>query len=352
MEDQENADPGILQAHSRYRYVCELVTRPRIVVAYDKHTKQNVAVKLFPDVLTTDGADRLFEAVGLHREANHSCIVKFVELIHVPGHIELAVPGHIGLVMEYICGGNLANLVLERTEVGEEPKATIVYTCPGVQEVRNIFRTALDEDYARRLFRWVFYGLKHLHDNETAHRCLKPENILLSSDRECAKINDFYWSHDGLECLSKVGAPYYIAPEVWMLPANNQNVEYSGRAADIWGLGCVLFYMIYGEPPFIVLHPVNTDDQRLDVLESMVTSVDFRFEDALSVTPSCRALIEGMLKRDPHERMTVEEILNSDWMQNVEPIPDNQLIQTDLQPLESIQMIIDDAVVDIVNIGE
>lgn len=76
---------------------------------------------------------------------------------------------------------------------------------------------------------------------------MKPENILLNSDGYI-KITDFGLSRDnvkeGEQLRSFCGSPAYISPEI--LRGEGASVK-----TDVYGLGCVLYEMITGNPPFM-----------------------------------------------------------------------------------------------------
>eukprot|EP00619_Florenciella_sp_RCC1007_P006754 CAMPEP_0205918880 /NCGR_PEP_ID=MMETSP1325-20131115/10075_1 /ASSEMBLY_ACC=CAM_ASM_000708 /TAXON_ID=236786 /ORGANISM="Florenciella sp., Strain RCC1007" /LENGTH=203 /DNA_ID=CAMNT_0053286445 /DNA_START=86 /DNA_END=694 /DNA_ORIENTATION=- len=78
-------------------------------------------------------------------------------------------------------------------------------------------------------------GLVYLHSKNICHRDLKPANIFLAADGS-AKLGDLNVSklNKGDDLMStKIGTPYYMAPEVW-------NGKKYGAACDIWSLGCVM----------------------------------------------------------------------------------------------------------------
>ncbi|XP_062316520.1 G protein-coupled receptor kinase 5-like [Osmerus eperlanus] len=91
----------------------------------------------------------------------------------------------------------------------------------------------------------VCCGLHHLHQNDIVYRDMKPENILLD-DNGHIRISDLGLAlklSGGELAQGRVGTVGYMAPEVI---AN----EHYGMSPDWWGLGCLVYEMTAGKPPF------------------------------------------------------------------------------------------------------
>jgi formylglycine-generating enzyme required for sulfatase activity len=98
-------------------------------------------------------------------------------------------------------------------------------------------------------------GLQHAHEHAMVHRDIKPANLMLSrqKNRPLIKVLDFGLSkatrenpldsgltHDG----QLLGTPDYIAPE------QVSDAQRADIRADIYSLGCTLYYLLSGGPPF------------------------------------------------------------------------------------------------------
>lgn len=122
---------------------------------------------------------------------------------------------------------------------------------------------------ASRIMRQVVDGLYYLHSQGILHRDLSLSNLLLSHDmhivsaiiafflrlNKCLikinvlqKIGDFGLAkcakpNAAQKNFTMCGTPNYISPEVASRTSH-------GPAADIWGIGCMLYTLLVGRPPF------------------------------------------------------------------------------------------------------
>ncbi|KAF5839684.1 kinase-like domain-containing protein [Dunaliella salina] len=103
--------------------------------------------------------------------------------------------------------------------------------------------TALKEDHARFYAAQIILGLECLHARNIAFRDLKPENMLVDGEGY-VKITDFGFTKvvNGAT-YTFCGTPDYIAPEIILNKGH-------GPAVDYWSLGCMIYEMLHGLPPF------------------------------------------------------------------------------------------------------
>lgn len=96
-----------------------------------------------------------------------------------------------------------------------------------------------------------------------------------------------------------LGTPYYVSPEVL-------KGEYSNKC-DIWSLGVCMYVLLCGYAPF----PGKRREQIFNNIKS--GKYDFHHDEWNNVSDECKALIEKMLKLDPNDRPTINEILCDKW---------------------------------------
>ena len=128
------------------------------------------------------------------------------------------------------------------------------YTMPYVEgetlRERLIREKQLPLDDARRIALQVLSALEYAHGHGVIHRDIKPENILLEDDQ--AVVADFgialAMSAVGEDRLTEtglsLGTPAYMSPEQVCAEPNLD------RRTDLYSLGCVLYEMLVGEPPY------------------------------------------------------------------------------------------------------
>jgi serine/threonine-protein kinase len=160
---------------------------------------------------------------------------------------------------------------------------------------RLVREPQLPLDEAVRITCDVAAALGYAHQRGVVHRDIKPENILLSGGQ--AVVADFgiarALSAAGTERLTEtglaLGTPYYMSPE----QASGDRVD--GRT-DVYALGCVLYEMLAGEPPYtgptaqaiIAKRMAGPIPQIRTVRESIPVEMERVIARALAKTPADR----------------------------------------------------------------
>ncbi|XP_060823033.1 microtubule-associated serine/threonine-protein kinase 3-like isoform X2 [Bombus pascuorum] len=189
---------------------------------------------------------------------------------------------HLCLVMEYVEGGDCANLL------------------------KNI--GPLPPDMARFYFAETVLAVEYLHSYGIVHRDLKPDNLLITALGHI-KLTDFGLSKMGLMSLATnlyegyidrdtrqfsdkqvFGTPEYIAPEVILRQGY-------GKPVDWWSMGIILYEFLIGCVPFfgdtpeeLFAHTVNDD-------------IDWPDEDDWPVQPEAKDIITALLQQSLRDRL-------------------------------------------------
>ena len=183
--------------------------------------------------------------------------------------------GHHFVVLEYVDGGDLANLL------AQQPGRRVPF--PDMLRIAASVARALD----------------HAHRAGIVHRDLKPENILLMSSGE-VKLSDFGLAAKVAartpEAEVIVGTVAYISPEAALGgPVTSRS--------DLYSLGAVLYEMAVGRPPF-------TGDDVQVLYSHLRTPVTPPSKLNSDVPHALTALVLRLLTKDPEARpATAAEVL-------------------------------------------
>ena len=159
----------------------------------------------------------------------------------------------------------------------------------------------LPKDRAIDIIEQAAAGLAAAHREDVVHRDVKPGNLLLAADGT-VKVADFGIAHlpgEGTSTLTAtgqlIGSTLYIAPE-------RARGAQAGKASDVYSLGCVLYQLVTGEPPFQAEHPAAILYQHVDtapVLPSL---------DRPELGGTFENVLLRMLAKDAADRPSAAEI--------------------------------------------
>jgi tetratricopeptide (TPR) repeat protein len=231
--------------------------------ARDLKHDRTVAVKVLkPDLSAAVSADRFHREVAIAASLTHPHILPLFD----SGEAD----GHLFYVMPLMKGETLRDL-LERER-------------------------QLPVDRALAITRDIGSALIFAHEQGVVHRDLKPANILLEQDE--AVLADFGVAHpmeaEGIQQLTTsgiiLGTPAYMSPE-----QGTGEARLDGRS-DIYSLGCVLYEMLVGEPPFsgptahavIARHVSDTPHSVRIVRPDVPSAVDRVIARCLAKSPAGR----------------------------------------------------------------
>ena len=255
-----------------------------------KKTGQEFAIKIInKDKIKQKMKNVLFKENEIITKFNHINIVYVFQIIEEENDIYI--------VMEYCNRGELFDYIVSHQR--------------------------LDEDEASVFFYQLINGVEYIHKKGVAHRDLKPENLLLDKNKTL-KIIDFGLSHeyDGNSLLkTKCGSPSYASPEII------KGQLYDGFKTDIWCCGIILYAMLCGYLPF------EGDNNR----ELFINILQCNPEYPSFLNRNSKKLIKGLLKVNPDERLTVEQIKKSEFYLKGKSLCkiDYQLAENELEKRET-----------------
>jgi serine/threonine protein kinase len=146
------------------------------------------------------------------------------------------------------------------------------------------------------------------------HRDIKPENVLLN-DGIVAKLTDFGWSNyieEEKERKTVCGTPIYLAPEIIKEKGHDEKV-------DIWCIGVLLFELMTGTVPF--------QGKDIESLKSNILHLKISWPKEMN--KDAKDLITKILKLDPSERITLEDMLEHPFFTKYFPDAQKSLILPD-----------------------
>ena len=221
-EPAEHSVPEALCAQSKYR-IQRLLGRGgmgSVYQAYHERMDRRVAIKIISPALVDnpDALRRFDQEVKAAARLDHPNVARAYDADEF-GSLRV-------LVMEFVPGQSLEKFLASRGRL------SVVDAC--------------------RLVRQAMVGLEHAHQRGMVHRDLKPQNLMLTPDGK-VKILDFGLAkvaserHGGQNLTrdnALMGTPHYLAPEQ-ALDAAKADIR-----ADIYSLGCTLYCLLAGSPPF------------------------------------------------------------------------------------------------------
>uniref|UniRef100_A0A4W6DWL2 Serine/threonine-protein kinase PLK3 n=1 Tax=Lates calcarifer TaxID=8187 RepID=A0A4W6DWL2_LATCA len=233
----------------------------------DLSTNKMYAVKVIPQsrVSKPHQRDKITNEIELHKTLSHKHVVKFSH------HFEDQ--ENIYIFLELCSRKSLAHIW----------KA----------------RHTLTEPEVRYYLRQIISGLKYLHSRGILHRDLKLGNFFVNENMEL-RLGDFGLAAklETVEQRKKTicGTPNYLAPEVL-------NRQGHGTESDVWSLGCVMYTLMCGSPPF----------ETLDLKETYKCIKEVRYNLPSTLSPAAQKLISGILQKNPSDRLTLDQILNHEF---------------------------------------
>ncbi|KAI6647552.1 Fused serine/threonine kinase-like protein [Oopsacas minuta] len=153
----------------------------------------------------------------------------------------------------------------------------------------------LNEAEIQRIAVQLIQALYYLHSRKILHRDMKPQNILLCSDG-VVKLCDFGFaramSMETIMLTSIKGTPLYMSPEL----VQERPYDYT---SDLWALGCILYELYAGQPPFYT--------NSIATLVKLVLRGHIKWPKGMS--KELRTFLQGLLEKEISRRLQWPDIL-------------------------------------------
>lgn len=220
-------------------------------------------------VLSAAGGKKLENEIKILHELNHPFVVQYYRFNRqkIKG-----VPEFIDIVLQW-CDGTIEDFIQNRSMFPDFSEEVII--------------------------KQSLSGVAYLHEKRIIHKDIKPSNILLSNTDKQVKLTDFGISKEISDHTSHVTQTgsctrCWSCPEI-LDPSNQQKIS---KAVDIFSLGCVYYYIIFGTHPFGDLNTVlniMSEDFYLYILQidDCYNAADFALKD----------LLRSMMQYNPENRL-------------------------------------------------
>ncbi|KAH0537080.1 hypothetical protein FGG08_006082 [Glutinoglossum americanum] len=212
-------------------------------------------------------------------------------------------------------------------EVNDEKQTLSVLMEIGDSDLSRILTVRLNPENAkfdisltRHYWKEMLECVQAVHGHDIVHSDLKPANFLLVQGR--LKLIDFGIANAiqddtvNVHREQQVGTPNYMSPEAIVdsnsksgLPSNAGKMMKLGKASDIWSLGCILYQMVYGKPPFA---HITNQIQRIMAIPNPNHIIEYPTKGVggMFVPPCLVRTLKGCLQRDQHLRPTIRDLLD------------------------------------------
>jgi serine/threonine protein kinase len=242
----------------------------KVYKATHKTTLKQYALKIIKtQTLSTGDIENIQKEIEIHSSLDSPFVINLVDFFQEKENIYL--------ILEIASNGNLYKYMYKH------------------------FKLPLTK--ALQFWKGVVQGIQYLHSLQIYMRDIKPENILIDENLNI-KLCDFGWASkmSDIEYRKLKGGTYiYMSPE-------NLKGELQGLESDMWSLGVLLYELVHYHEPFKI--GLSSEEQLRFIKEGQVI-----FNE--DIPENVKEIILNLLNEDKSKRLTVDEILEKEWVKGL-----------------------------------
>lgn len=224
-----------------------------------KNPDFHVAIKVIDMAKLSSQFHSLIQEILTLKKIDHPNIVSIYEMFKDNDKLYL--------VLEYVEGQELFDFVTERFKLMESEACEIIGQ--------------------------LVKAIRYLNTLGICHRDLKPENIMINKETLQIKLLDFGLSayfDESSQLKSKVGTPYYVAPEVL-------DGDYN-KECDMWSIGVITYILLVGYPPF------NSKNMKTIYEKIRLAKPEYYQSEWENVSKEALDFTNKLLQKDLRKRLT------------------------------------------------
>ncbi|KAF9561812.1 Pkinase-domain-containing protein [Agrocybe pediades] len=302
------------------------------------------------DIIGKGGSSRVYRVLN---NANELYAIKRVSLDKTDAETMSGYMNEIALLKRLEGNSRIIRLIdseLRPGPGGSKGHLLLVMECGEIDLARLLqeqMRDPLNMVWVAYYWQQMLQAVHVIHEEKIVHSDLKPANFVLV--RGQLKLIDFGIANaiandtTNIQRDHQIGTVNYMSPEAIELPDGMRRLKV-GRPSDVWSLGCILYQMIYGYPPFHHLkvyqkmkaipdgtHIIHFDEYAIPVAPSSRSSMSDSQGQAdppkkldhlkVRVRQDVIASMKSCLLRDPKARATIPELLDHKWLSMEESSP-------------------------------
>jgi len=138
----------------------------------------------------------------------------------------------------------------------------------------------------------------------------------------------------GMEIVTPCGTSGYVAPEKIPAILEDGSVVTNpyGKSVDIWSIGCIVYFLLVGRPPFYA----KTEEQ----MNTLVLRGKWNIPEDVNLSEAAKEFMAGLLQPQPSKRFTAKQALHHKWLKDTPTTPTE--LEKTLSVNENVQTTITD----------